>query len=64
MISDIVSIDQVEYMKGQRASTVLRFIDDAIDQLNVVEEPRLLVIMKYSLAFDRISKDFMLVKGL
>ena len=64
MISDIVSIDQVEYMKGQRASTVLRFIDDAIDQLNVVEEPSLLVIMKYSLAFDRISKDFMLVKGL
>ena len=64
MISDIVSIDQVEYMKGQRTSTVLRFIDDAIDQLNVVEEPSLLVIMKYSLAFDRISKDFMLVKGL
>ena len=64
MISDIVSIDQVGYMKGRRASTVLRFIDDVIDQLNVVEEPGLLVTMKYSQAFDRILKDFMLVKGL
>lgn len=60
VISELVSIDQVGYIKGRRASTVLRFIGDAIDQLSVVEAPGLLVTIHFSQAFNRISQDFML----
>ena len=60
VISELVCIDQVGYIKGRRASTVLRFIGDAIDQLSVVEAPGLLVTIHFSQAFNRISQDFML----
>ena len=50
VISELVSIDQVGYIKGRRASTVLRFIGDLID----------VVTIHFSQAFNRISQDFML----
>lgn len=58
--SEIASTDQVGYIKGRRASTVLQFIGDVIDQLSVAEEPDLLVTIHFPQAFNRISNGFML----
>ena len=55
-ISDIVSIDQVGYTAGRRVSIDLQLTDNAIDnvtdQLNIAEEPGLLVKIDYSQAYD------------
>ena len=40
-------------------STLLRLVDDIIDQQNVFNEPDLLVTMEYFHAFDCISKEVM-----
>ena len=47
-------------MKGRRASTLIRLIDDVTEQLNVQQKPGLLGTVDYSQAFDKISKDYML----
>ena len=60
VIHSIVSPDQVGFIKGRRASTLLRLIDDVIEQLNQDKSPGLLVSIDYTQAFDRISKDFMI----
>ena len=60
VINDVVSGDQVGYIKGRRVSMLLRLIDDVIDQLNVRQKPALLLTIDYCQAFDRISKDFMI----
>jgi exonuclease III len=60
VIHDIVSSDQVGYIKGRRVSTLLRLVDDVTDQLNVLDKPGLLVTIDYTKAFDSISKDFMI----
>ena len=59
VINDVVSGDQVGYIKGRRVSMLLRLIDDVTDQLNVRQKPGLLLTIDYCQAFDRISKDFM-----
>ena len=50
-ICDRVNIDQVGYIRGRRLSTLLRLVDDIIDQQNVFNEPDLLVTMEYFHAF-------------
>ena len=60
VINDVVSGDQVGYIKGRRVSMLLRLIDDVTDQLNVRQKPGLLLTIDYCQAFDRISKDFMI----
>ena len=40
-------------------STLLRLIDDIMDQQNVFSKPSLLVTIDYFHAFDCISKEFM-----
>ena len=60
VIDSIILGDQVGYLKGRRISTLLRTIDDVIEQMNVLDKPGLLVTIDYSKAFDNISKEFML----
>ena len=60
VIGEIISEDQVGYIKGRRVSTLLRLIDDVTEQLNAQQKPGLLPTVGYSQAFDRISKDYML----
>jgi len=60
VIRDLVSEDQVGYIKGRSVSTLLRLIDDVSDHLNEQNKPGLLVTVDYTQAFDSISKDFML----
>ena len=60
IINDVVSGDQVGYLKVCRVSMLLRLIDDVTDQLNVRQKPGLLLTIDYCQAFDRISKDFMI----
>ena len=60
VIHDIVSVDQVGFIKGRRISTIIRLIDDVSDQLNIINKPGLLLAVDFSQAFDRISKEFML----
>ena len=55
VINDVVSGDQVCYIKGRRVSMLLRLIDDVTDQLNVRQKPGLLLTTDYCQAFDRIS---------
>ena len=59
VISDLVSHEQVGYMKGRRVSHILRVIDDVTDYLNQQNKPGLLVGIDYFHAFDCISKDYM-----
>ena len=60
VIGEIISEDQVGYIKGRRVSALLRLIDDVTEQLNVQQKPGLLVTVDYSQAFDRISNDYKL----
>ena len=60
VIGEIISEDQVGYIKGRRVLALLRLIDDVTEQLNVQQKPDLLVTVDYSQAFDRISNDYML----
>ena len=54
-----INIDQVGYIRGRRLLTLLRLVDDIIDQQNVLNEPGLLVTMDYFHAFGCISKEVM-----
>jgi hypothetical protein len=60
VVTEIINEDQVGYIKGRQVSTLLRLIDDVTDQMNIKNEPGLLVAIDYTRAFDTISKDFML----
>ena len=52
VINDVVSGDQVGYIKGRRVSMLLRLIDDVTDQLNVRQKPGLLLAIDYCQAFE------------
>ena len=55
VINDVVSGDQVGYIKGHRVSMILRLIDDVTDQLNVRQKPGLLLtIVKLLTEYQRI----------
>ena len=60
VIDTIVNPDQVGYIKGRQSSTLLRLIDDVIDQANTRNKPGLLATIDMYHAFDCISKKFML----
>ena len=60
VINDVVSGDQVGYIKGCRVSMLLRLIEDVTDQLTVRQKPGLLFTIDYCQAFDTISKDFII----
>ena len=56
LIHDIINTDQVEYIKGHSVSSLLRRIDDFIDQRNVSKRRGLLIAVDYFHAFDCIPK--------
>ena len=55
-----IKLDIYIYIKGRRVSTLLCLIDDVTEQLNVQQKPGLLLMVDYSQAFDRNSKDYRL----
>ena len=59
-LPDLVNEDQVGFIKGRRASTLIRLVDDLIEHLNSTNSPGLLVSIDYCQEFDSISKDFMI----
>ena len=59
VIDDIVGNDQIAYIKGRQVSSLLRLIDDVIEQTDVMQKPGLLLAIDFSQAFDRIFKPFM-----
>ena len=60
VVQTLINPDQVGYLKGRRVSSILRLIDDVIDQTNVQNTPGLLATFDMFHAFDCISKEFML----
>ena len=60
VVHNIIKPDQVGYIKGRQSSTLLRLIDDVIDQLNRTNKPGLLATIDMFHAYDCISKEFMI----
>ena len=60
VIHDLVSEEQFGYIKGRQSASLIRLIDDLIENMNIENKPGLLVSIDYSQAFDRISKEFMI----
>ena len=60
VIQKLINPDQVGYLKGRQVSSILRLIDDAIDQSNQRNNPGLIATFDMFHAFDCISKEFML----
>ena len=59
VIQKLVSIDQVGYLKGRNAASVVRTIDDVVNYLNVTGKSGYLLAIDYSKAFDTISRDYL-----
>ena len=60
VIADVVSEDQVGFIKGRNSSKLIRLIDDTIDFMNNSNKPGILLALDYSRAFDSISKEYIL----
>jgi hypothetical protein len=60
VIQDLVSEDQVGFIKGRNISSMIRLIDDTVDYLNVSNQPGILFALDYKAAFDTISKDYLI----
>ena len=60
VVNDIIHPDQVGYLKGRQVSSLLRLIDDAIDQSNIQNKPGVLATIDMYHAFDCVSKEYML----
>ena len=60
VIENIISEDQVGYIKGRNVSTILRTIDDLIEYWNLKNKPGILLALDFQKAFDTISKNYML----
>lgn len=60
VIKDLVSEDQVGFIKGRKASTIIRLIDDVIEHMEDTNKPGIVFALDYSRAFDSISKDYIL----
>ena len=61
VIDDIVNNDQVAYIRGRQVSSLLRLIDDIIEQTDVMQKHGLLFAVDLSQAFDSISKPYILI---
>ena len=59
-IGDLISNDQVGYLKGRNIATVLRTIDDVINYTYKTGKSGYLLALDYSKAFDSISKTLLL----
>ena len=60
VVQRLINPDQVGYLKGRQVSSILRLIDDVIEQTNAQNTPGLLATFDMFHAFDCISKEFML----
>ena len=60
VVNDLIHPDQVGYLKGRQVSSVLRLIDDAIEQSDIQNNPGLIATIDMFHAFDCISKEFMI----
>jgi len=60
VIQDLISTDQVGYLKGRNIATVIRTIDDVVNYLNVTKQAGYLLALDYAKAFDSVSKDYLL----
>ena len=60
VLPNIISEDQVGFVKGRNSSTLIRIIDDTIETLKINQTPGILLAVDYKRAFDSISKDYML----
>lgn len=60
VIGDLVHEDQVGFIKGRKASSIIRLIDDVIDHMNDTNSQGLILALDYARAFDSISKDFVI----
>ena len=60
VILDLISEDQVGFMKGRNIGNIIRMIDDTINYLDSKEKPGILFALDYKAAFDTISKEFIL----
>ena len=58
VITDIINDNQVGFIKGRQISTMIRLIDDAIDMMNTLDKPGILLAVDYRRAFDSVSKEF------
>ena len=60
VILNLVNEDQVGYIKGRNAATVIRTIDDVINYLNQTKKAGFILAVDFRKAFDSISKKFLL----
>ena len=60
VIGDLISEDQVGYLRGRNISSIIRTIDDVIEYYRTTKQTGFLLALDYQKAFDSISKDFML----
>ena len=60
ILPDIVHENQTGFVKGRKASNMIRLIDDTIEYMKTSDKPGIMLAIDYSRAFDSISKDFMI----
>ena len=60
VISNLINEDQVGFVKGRKANSIIRLIDDVVDYLNNEDKPGILLALDYSRAFDSVSKEFII----
>jgi exonuclease III len=60
VLSDIIHENQRGFVKGRKASSMIRLIDDTVGLMNTLEKPGIMLAVDYARAFDSLSKEFML----
>ena len=60
VISNLISEDQVGFMKGRNIAHIIRTIEDVLSYLDHKQKPGILFALDYKAAFDTISKEFIL----
>ena len=60
VLDQIISEHQVGFVKGRKISSIIRLIDDTIENLKTSQSEGILLAVDYKRAFDSISKDYML----
>lgn len=59
VIKEVVSEDQVGYIRGRNITTIVRLIDDVIEYLQVNNATGVIVALDYTKAFDSVNKAFL-----
>ena len=60
VITELVSHEQVGFIKGRNISSILRLVDDVIEHANINNLSGAIVAVDLKKAFDSVSKDFMI----